>query len=315
MDEVELFLNNKSLGRQKMAVNSHLSWQVEYKPGTLKAVGFKAGKKVLQRKVETTGKPASVALSSDRHRIKADRRDLSVVTVSLRDKKGRDVPDANLPVFFSVTGPGKIIGVGNGDPTSHEPDQFIDSIAEVPFVSWVQKPLAEVTVNDVIQPGFDAKLWKPAFRNHGLDPGSKPVMMVFRGGFSLSSQSLSGKIEWMFRSVATNQSLYINGHEVAKEVSDDSDRYVFVLDQSMLHEGFNSVVIIGRPLVKINPWDEMNNSPGLIKVSVDAKQWHRNTFNGLAQVIVQSTGEPGEIVLTATSPDLDDAHLVIEAGK
>ncbi|MGQ1946996.1 beta-galactosidase GalA [Geofilum sp. OHC36d9] len=315
MDEVELFLNNKSLGRQKMAVNSHLSWQVKYKPGTLKAVGFKAGKKVLESKVETTGNPASVALSSDRNRIKADRRDLSVVTVSLKDKKGRDVPDANLPVSFSIAGPGKIIGVGNGDPASHEPDQFIDSIVTVPLINWVQKPLDEVSINDVIQPGFDAKLWEPALRDHGLDPGSKPVKMVFRGGFSLSSPLLSGKIEWMFRSVATNQSLYINGHEVAKAVRDDSDRYLFLLDQSMLHEGFNSVVIIGRPLVKTNPWDEMNNSPGSIKVSIDAKQWRRNTFNGLAQVLVQSTGEPGEIVLTATSPELDDAHLVIEAGK
>jgi beta-galactosidase len=123
-EEVELFLNGQSQGRKVMKRNSHLEWKVKYAPGTLLARGYNAGKEVLTDKVETTGDAATIQLTPHRAAIKADSEDVAVVTVQVNDAQGRMVPTADNDITFEITGPGKIIGVGNGDPSSHEPDQM-----------------------------------------------------------------------------------------------------------------------------------------------------------------------------------------------
>ena len=105
-----------------MPLNSHLEWKVIYKPGTLEARGVKNGKQLIS-KIETTGQPATIILSPDRSTIKADGEDVSVVNVSVLDEKGREVADAGNLIKFELTGSGWIIGVGNGDPSSHEADK------------------------------------------------------------------------------------------------------------------------------------------------------------------------------------------------
>ncbi len=122
-DEVELFLNGESLGRQKMVRNSHLEWKVQYAPGTLLAKGYRGGKEIAQEKVETTGKPARIVMSPDRASIKSDGEDVSVINVKIVDSRGRTVPTAENLVKFELDGPGKIIGVGNGNPSCQEPDK------------------------------------------------------------------------------------------------------------------------------------------------------------------------------------------------
>ena len=118
-EEVELFVNGQSLGRKPMVRNTKLSWPVKYSPGVLAAKGYIGGRRVAETKVETTGQPAAVTLTPDRARIKADGEDVSVVTVAVTDAQGRVVPVASDKIQFSLTGPGKILGVGNGDPSSH----------------------------------------------------------------------------------------------------------------------------------------------------------------------------------------------------
>lgn len=122
-DEVELFLNGKSIGKQKAVPYTKLIWSLIYKPGKLEARGYKAGKLVTKDIVETTTAPAQVALNSDVSTLKADGCDVAVIKVAIKDSKGRVVPTANNLVKFSIEGPGKIIGTGNGDPNSHEPDK------------------------------------------------------------------------------------------------------------------------------------------------------------------------------------------------
>jgi len=122
-DEVELFLNGKSLGKQKTQSYKKLIWPAVYKPGKLEAKGYKAGKLVTKNIVETTTAAAQVALNSDVNTLKADGCDVAVIRVSIKDAKGRVVPAADNLVQFSIDGPGKIIGVGNGNPKSIEPDK------------------------------------------------------------------------------------------------------------------------------------------------------------------------------------------------
>ncbi|OIR01120.1 beta-galactosidase BoGH2A precursor [mine drainage metagenome] len=123
-DEVELFLNDKSLGKQTMQKNSHLSWNVNYEPGTLKAIGWKSGRQ-FETKIETTDEAYQIVATPDRTSIAADGKDVAVFNITVVDKKGREVPDAMNMLRFNVSN-AMIIGVGNGDPSSHEPDKYWD---------------------------------------------------------------------------------------------------------------------------------------------------------------------------------------------
>ncbi|SRR5579871_3385932 len=124
-DNIELFLNGKSLGKKDMPRNSHLQWTVNYQPGKLEAVGFKNGRQ-LNAKVETTGVPVEVVMTPYKTTMLADGKDVCVINLSVVDREGLEVPDADNMVRFEISGPGKIIGVGNGDPSSHEPDKCMD---------------------------------------------------------------------------------------------------------------------------------------------------------------------------------------------
>jgi beta-galactosidase len=100
----------------------HLEWNVKYAPGKLEAKGLYHGQPV-QAVLETTGAPAAIRLTPDRSVLAADNADLAVIGVAVVDAQGRIVPIADNPITFTVTGPAKLIGVGNGDPASHEPDK------------------------------------------------------------------------------------------------------------------------------------------------------------------------------------------------
>lgn len=89
-DEIELFLNGKSQGRKPMTKNGHLEWMVPYAAGTLKAIGYKSGKQALIETVQTTSVPERLALAAHKNKIKADGKDIAVITVSAADKK--DLP-------------------------------------------------------------------------------------------------------------------------------------------------------------------------------------------------------------------------------
>lgn len=121
-ENVELFLNGKSLGSKELSASSdlQLSWKVFYKPGTLKAIGKKDGKIACTHELHTAGKPAKIVLTPDRDNIASDGCDLSHIKVNVVDKDGRIVANAVNLITFDISGEGKIIGVGSGDPQSHE---------------------------------------------------------------------------------------------------------------------------------------------------------------------------------------------------
>jgi beta-galactosidase len=96
----------------------HLSWDVAYEPGTLKAVGRSGGRVVATDIIYTTGEPTSLDMQADKTTATADGRDVVHAVIRLLDAKGHlvtNTPAAGNPmVHFEVTGPGKIIGVDNG---------------------------------------------------------------------------------------------------------------------------------------------------------------------------------------------------------
>lgn len=115
-DEVQLIVNGKKLGRKKMPVNGHLEWDAVYAPGYLHAIGYKNGKKIIERRIDTTGQPANITAVTNKTTLAAGNSDVLVCDISITDAKGREVPDACIALNASVSHGLRILGYGNGDP-------------------------------------------------------------------------------------------------------------------------------------------------------------------------------------------------------
>ncbi len=122
-DEIELIVNGKSVGRKPMPKLDYVSWKVPYEPGSIVAVAYKGGKEFARDKRVTTGAPVSIALVPDHATLKADGRDVAVVTLQALDEKGQPVPDASNKIRFRLEGAGRTLGSGNGDPATLESDK------------------------------------------------------------------------------------------------------------------------------------------------------------------------------------------------
>ena len=116
-DEIELMVNGKKLGRQKMSRYGHLKWKAIYQPGKVVAIGYKNGKRVMTEVVETTKPASKIVLKTGRQQLAADNLDVAVVNVEIQDAKGRVVPDACPMLTFRLEGDGRILAGGNGDPS------------------------------------------------------------------------------------------------------------------------------------------------------------------------------------------------------
>ncbi|HZK93154.1 MAG TPA: glycoside hydrolase family 2 TIM barrel-domain containing protein [Prolixibacteraceae bacterium] len=121
-EEVELFLNNKSLGRRKTDRSTEFKviWEVPYQSGELKTIGYVGKKQVNTAFLRTASEPTQIKLNADRIEINADGQDLSYITVELLDENGNRNSKAENLVKFEIEGPGTIVGVGNANPVSTE---------------------------------------------------------------------------------------------------------------------------------------------------------------------------------------------------
>jgi beta-galactosidase len=310
--EVELFLNRKSLGKKKMEPLSHLEWKVPYQPGTLQAIGYINGKKVRVTKRETAGEASRPVLAADRNSIRADGMDLSVITVSVADAGRRILPTAANGFIFEIEGPGRIIGVGNGNPVSLEPERFIPSVHAVQPSLIKEKSLMQFPDSKgMLEPDFDDAAWEPAFKaDRDSVFGRQAKWVISRGNFDLPESDSTTVFTYFSRNIGKQQSVYLNGVQIANGLNGDS---VIRLSRSVIRPGKNSFVIVAAPFLKVFPWDEVNKDPGMIQLYTPAGKWQRKLFNGYAQVLVQSTGQKGKIILRASSTSLPSAQLDIEA--
>jgi beta-galactosidase len=314
--QVELFLNGKSLGRKTMKPNSHLDWMVNYEPGTLSAKGYDANDKLItETKVETTGAPAAVQLEPDRATINADGEDVSVITVSVRDAQNRVVPVATNLVDFDLEGPGKILGVGNGDPSCHEPDIYL---AKWPFQTiaindgWHWKKVPDVYGSKLpeLETDYDDSTWAPVDPQAASGPLTDRGQAVFRAKIPVTEQQLAAEsIELSFGMIDEEGWVYVNGQK-AGESHDWQSSPAFDVKR-FLHPGENVIA------VALANWNGAGGIDKGVTLRLAGKpempQWQRSVFNGLAQIIVQSTQAPGEIKLTARSEGLSPATVVIQA--
>ena len=318
--QVELFLNGQSLGQQAMKPNSKLSWQVKYAPGTLSAKGFDdAGKVIAETKVETTGAPASVQLAPNRTTINADGEDVSVITVAVADAQGRIVPVAGNKINFTVAGAGKILGVGNGDPSCHEPDTYVPQlpVKTVPVNDW-RWQLAPVPNRGALAPeyanDFDDSSWHVIKPKTDGDTGDQVLHEgesgIFRAHVNVTEADLANPgVQIRFGGIDDHGWIFVNDRRVGK--SDDWEAQPAFDIKKALHAGDN--------VIAVGVLNESGNGGLNPDVNVEltgkpvANAWSRSVFNGLAQVIVQSTKDAGEIKLTASADGLQPATTTITA--
>lgn len=315
-DEVELFLNKKSLGKKTMEKDGHLEWNVNYTPGTLEAIGYKNGKKTITDVVKTTGEATVLNLATDKNKLEATQNDVAIIRVSAKDKLGLSVPIADNEVSFSIKGPGKIIGVGNGNPTSLEPDQYIETYTVLNFENLIEKIVVDFNVSYETQENVAIESWQKAFTDDRDSLfGKKVKAVVYRTEFELPANYNETAISLFYNSLGKNQSIFINGNKISNEIPENKKGDIFELDKKILHSGKNSIAIIAEPLLKKYKWDVVNQNPGTIQIIAKAENYKRKLFNGLAEIIIQTTDETGEITLIATSKGLKNAEIKIQSIK
>jgi beta-galactosidase len=318
--QVELFLNGQSLGKQTMQPNSKLSWQVKYAPGTLSAKGFDdAGNVITETKVETTGEPAAVQLTPNRTTINADGEDVSVITVSVTDAQGRIVPTAGNKINFAIEGAGKILGVGNGDPSCHEPDTFIaqPTVKSIPVNEWRWK-LADVPSKGSLvseyAPDFDDSSWNTIKPKTDGDTGdmflTEGQTAIYRAHVKLSEDDLNNPaVQVRFGGIDDHGWIFVNNQRVGESI-DWASQPAFDIKKA-LYAGDN--------IIAVGVFNESGTGGLNPDVNVELfgtpipAEWSRSVFNGLAQITVQSTKAAGEIKLTASADGLSPATTTIQS--
>ena len=289
-NEVELFLNNKSLGKKAMEPNGHLAWNVPFKSGSIKAIGYNNGKKVLTCERKTTGKAKNIQLVCNKTPL--NNNGIAMITVDVTDKRGNHIATADHLLEFEIEGAGKIIGVGNGNPTSLEKEVFVDTYRqiELPKAELVDMDSVEIEKSN-LKGDVELKAMKTSFTLNDI-PNAE--------------QSYT----WYYKHVGNQQSIYLNGHLLREKVLAKAGDAQFAIDKNWLKKGENNIVVIADPFKPKNKWDEPNKIPGVIQVITKSEKVHRRLFKGLAQVIVQADGE-GEINLKATSEGLEAGEIKI----
>ena len=316
-EEVELFLNGESLGKQTMKRNSKLSWKVKYAPGTLSAKGFNGGKLVMEQKIETTGDATALQLTPNRTSITADGEDVTLFTVSATDAQGRAVPVAQNMIHFDLAGTGKIIGVGNGDPSSHEPDTFLPDmpVHTIAVNDW-RWQRAEVPNKGGLAPqyanDYDDSSWGTIKPKTDGDTGEMFLKdgetAIYRAHVRLTEDDLKNPgVQIRFGTIDDHGWIFVNNKRVG-ESHDWQEQAAFDIKKN-LQVGDNVIAVGVR-----NDQGEGGMSPD-VNVEVTgppvATPWSRSLFNGLAQVIVQSGKETGALKLTASADGLQSATSTV----
>ncbi|WP_443750748.1 beta-galactosidase GalA [Asticcacaulis solisilvae] len=309
---VELFLDGKSLGRRTIEKDGHAQWSVPYKPGRLVAKAMTGGKVVATATAETTGAAAKVSLSGDVSRLKADGCDIAMVWVNVMDAQGRIAPTSGNAVRFETTGPIRIIGVGNGDPASHEADRPADRHDFQGVTGWRSLAVDGTGDRPETGAGVDTSAWRDP--SQWLPPEKQPAVtrgLVLRGGFARPAMAAGDKVTLFVGALGDSQTVYVNGTRVTPRTQDGA--MVVELDPAVLAEQNSLTYVFETPKGGVQGlFDRSVNGSlwGTVRVTHPAQPWARSVFNGWAQVIVQSDGSgTGKAMLKATADGLAPASL------
>jgi beta-galactosidase len=314
-DEVELLLNERSLGRKPLVRYGHLAWSVPYAPGQLTARGYKGGQLVASETVATTGLGSAVRLTVDRARIRADGEDVAVVRVNVVDREGRIVPTAQHRIRFEVEGAARLIGMGNGDPGSHEADKPAELHRYAAASGWRHKTVArQEDVTDWLADAGTAG-WRDPFA--WVPPDQQPAdgaWNVVRAVFARPSMAAGDRLVLFVGDIAPGQQVSLNGRAVTPRR--EAGMGAIDLDPVQLSDSNTLAIAFATPpggLRKLFDEAQAGRRWLTLRSTTPAAPWRRSVFNGHAQVILQSTGIAGCATLRVSGEGLEAAAVTLDA--
>ncbi len=314
-EKVRLSLNGKVIEEKPLDKYGMVIWEVPYEAGKLEAVAIKAGKETARCTVETTGEPVALQLVPDRPTLSGDGRDAEPVTVQAVDAQGRAVPTAQHLISFELTGPGAIIGVGNGNPLCHEPEKLIpaSSVRSTDLTDgwrWMKVKNFAKGKPAEIKPDLDDSSWQTTDTRAANGPMTEKTDAVFRRHVQLTADDLAAEsIQITFGMIDDSGWLYINGTK-AGEAHDWSQAHTFDLKQH-LRTGDNLIAVA---IANDKAAGGLGSGTSLKFVTkAPAAGWKRSLYNGLGQVILQTARDAqGTLQLKATADGLKPAELTVK---
>jgi beta-galactosidase len=318
-EEVELLQDGRSLGRKPLARHGHLQWNVSYAPGELTARGFNGGRLVASQTVATTGPARAASMATDRTTLRADGRDVAVLEVTVRDAQGRVVPVADNLLRFEAKGPVRLLGMGNGDPGSHEADKPADRHRFARLQDWAIRDddhdeAPDEALADAAR-AADPRAWRDPFQWLPEDkrPAPAPYHAV-RTRFARPDLAAGERAELFVAEIVPGQRLFLNGAAAVTRPTGDG-RLLVELDAARLKDQNELVWHLKAPAGGLQPLVDAAQAGARwaqLRVTTPAAPWQRRAFNGRAQLIVQSTGAAGLAVVTATGEGLEAAQVKID---
>ncbi len=235
-----------------------------------------------------------------------------MITVAITDANHRIVPTADELVHFELSGPGKILGVGNGNPSCLEPDIYPSkpALRSGSMNEWWMNTVSDGGEHREVAEKFNETRWNLTDVSGDANTVEGGKSAVFRAHLFLTEADLAlTNVTLIFGAIQGEARIYVNG-KLAGESLQEADSPTFNL-RKFVRAGLNAVAV----LVKCGPTGggishgvhvELRDQPAIA-------HWQRSTFNGLAQVLVQSDGNAGEIRLTATADGVSPATTVISS--
>lgn len=314
-DEVELLLDGRSLGRKPLERYGHLAWSVPYAPGQLSARGYRGGKLVASETVATTGDGSALRLAVDRARIRADGDDVAVVSVTVVDREGRVVPTAQQRITFEVEGAARLIGMGNGDPGSHESDKPAALHRYAGAGSWSHQAIARPQDAAAVLADTGSAAWRDPFA--WVPPDQQPAdgpWNVVRATFVRPAVAAGDRVVLFVGDIAPGQQVLLNGRAVTPRREEGMG--AIDLDPAQLNDSNTLAIVFTTPgggTRKLFDDAQSGRRWFTLRTTTPAPPWQRSVFNGHAQVILQSTGSAGRATLRARADGLEAATLIVDA--
>ncbi|MBR5433212.1 MAG: DUF4982 domain-containing protein [Bacteroidales bacterium] len=318
-DEVELFINKESVGKKTIGNKDFGQWRVPYSAGEIHAIGYNDGALVCEEndgnsygisKIQTNA--AQTHLLMEAYQTDVALNDVAIINVSLRDEDNHVVPTAMNTIAFTIDGPGEIIGLGNGNPSSLEQEVFLPKTIVAPINNLQECTITNISNPKEVTVGYKSN-WIPAFSQ---EPDNRhwnvyeDSLKVIKGTFSIEKITSDMTVTLFAKSIVDNQSIYVNGHLLQANVARANQLDAIAIPLEYLHAGKNEYAVSGQKFRKRYMYDEPNQEPGSVQILYKEEQSKRDLFNGYAQVLVKIKGE-GCVTIKAESENLPVAKLEI----
>ncbi len=312
-DNVELFVNEKSYGKKTMIKNDDLCWEVTYEEGFIKAVGEKDGEIVTA--LNTTPTEASaISLIPDKDQLSLDE-EISVIKVEIKDTNDNVHPTADNMVYFDIEGDGEIIGVGNGNPTSTEPERFIKKVVETDIEKWFIID-GENKIPTGVNESNTLNYYDPSYQKPIPEGANELYRDDMRIVWSVESNAPIDTIEYEtelttscetkyieFNRLYGDSEVYLNGEKIGSKSMVDYRPHRF-------YGNFKE----GKNVIRVKCFAPNDQKIGIYNSArigrFEKALWHRKAFNGLALVLIKANGK-GEIKIKAHSKGLSSAETSI----